>query len=303
LSHPVTLPENKGVRDRLTQLVKNGLHRTAATNIIFVCGGDQDHHLRPRFIEYMLNEMPAYRPFRPEAAQSDYFEQDHEDTLNLSQFEELVSDLSLGIVLFAESPGSYAETGLFSALQHARKKTLVVLNAEHQGAGSFLAFGPVAVIAHSSRLGAAIQMDYANPQFELIKLRVEDRLKVANSRRAIGDKEFSDLDSIELMALIWFYVDILRACSFDDLMFVFNSAFKAHASEQRIKQILSVMVGAGMIEREGPLALVRVCDHSVSLTAPSAAYKARQDELALEITDLIETCPDANYIEAMAHAD
>ena len=202
MSHPVIEPKNKRVRDRLNELVRGGLHRTASTNIIFVCGGDEETHLRPKFIEYMQAKMPGYRPFRPEAAQKDYFEQDHEDTLNLSQFEELVSDLSLGIVLFAESPGSYAETGLFSALENARRKTLVILDADRQGKGSFLTFGPVAVIASKSRLGAAIQLDYKNPKFAQIKERIEDRIPLPSSHRSIGNKDFIDLDPLELLALV-----------------------------------------------------------------------------------------------------
>lgn len=187
MPHPITYGENKAIRDRMLVLLRQGLHRTSATNIIFVCGGDQENHLRPKFVDYMKAELPEYLPFRPEAAQEDYFEQNHDQTLNLSQFEELISELSLGIVLFAESPGSYAETGLFSALDNARRKTLVVLDGIHQGRGSFLAFGPVATIASKSRLGAAIQMDFNNPDFDLVKDRIKDRIKVPNSRRAIGD--------------------------------------------------------------------------------------------------------------------
>lgn len=303
MSHPVTEPKNKRVRDRLNELVRGGLHRTASTNIIFVCGGDEENHLRPKFIEYMQAEMPGYRPFRPEAAQKDYFEQDHEDTLNLSNFEELVSDLSLGIILFAESPGSYAETGLFSALENARRKTLVILDADRQGKGSFLTFGPVAVIASKSRLGAAIQLDYANPKFLQIKERIEDRIPLPSSHRSIGNKEFKDLDPLELLALVWFYINIMKACSFDDLAFCFDSAFSARANKRRIREILSVLVGVGLVVRDGPLGLVRISDRSIELAEPSKTYEARLTELVLEITNLLEECPNVNYLEAAARAD
>lgn len=302
MSHPVTEPKNKRVRDRLSDLVLNGLHRTAATNIIFVCGGDDAHHLRPKFIEYMKSDMPAYRPFRPEAAQIDFFEQDHEGKLNLSLFEELVSDLSLGIVLFAESPGSYAETGLFSALENARKKTLVVLNSELQGKGSFLTFGPVEVINNKSRLGTAIQLDYAAPKFRLIRDRIEDRIPIPNSYRAIGTKGFQNLSSMEIMALVWFYVHILGACSFEDLIFFFDSSFKAHAKEQRIKEVISVLVGAGILRRDGPLGLLIASDKTSKLAEPNRSYQAKLTELSLEIANLLEECCNPNYVEAAAHA-
>lgn len=303
MSHPVTEPQNKRVRDRLNELVHSGLHRTASTNIIFVCGGDEAQHLRPKFIEFMRTDMRGYRPFRPEAAQKDYFEQDHEDTLNLSNFEELVSSLSLGIVLFAESPGSYAETGLFSALENARRKTLVILDADRQGRGSFLTFGPVAVIASKSRLGAAIQLDYQNPKFLQIKERIEDRIPLPSSYRAIGAKEFIELEPLELLSLVWFYVDLLKACSFEDIVFCFDSAFSARANKQKIRESLSVLVGVGLVVRDGPLGLVRISDRSIELAEPSKAFQGKLTELILEITNLLEECPDVNYIEAAARAD
>jgi len=303
MPHPFTTPKAKGLRERVGTFVQTGLHRTVATNIIFVCGGNDPTHLRPRFIQYMATEMPLYRPFMPEAAQADYFEQEHTETLNLSAFEELVSDLSLGIVLFAESPGSYAETGLFSALDNARKKTLVVMNAEFQGPGSFLSFGPVAVISSKSRLGAALQMDYQNPNFLQIKQRIENRLSVSATYRAIGEKEFSNLSPTEIMALIWFYVDLLRACSLDDLVFCFNSAFNGHAGSERIRQILSVLVGANLLKREGPIGLVRIADANIKLTEASQTRLKQFQGLQLEITDLIESSCDTNYTEAMSHAD
>lgn len=301
MTHPITSGENKAIRDRMLKLMRKGLHRTAATNIIFVCGGDKEHHLRPKFIDYMAVELPEYLPFRPEAAQSDYFEQDHEDTLNLSQFEELISDLSLGIVLFAESPGSFAETGLFSALENARRKTLVVLDQVHQGYGSFLAFGPVATITAKSRLGAAIQMDFEHPNFGLIRDRIKDRIPVPSTRKAIGEKSFSDLDPQEIMAFIWFIVNTLRACSFEDVMFIMDGLFGAHASESRVRQILSVMVGARLLVREGPINLIRIQTTDIILVEPSKSYEAKARELAIEVIDIIEEAGDPNYLEAMAH--
>lgn len=302
MPHPFTNPESKGLRDRVSALVQNGLHRTAATNIIFVCGGDGEKHLRPKFIEYMAVEMLSYRPFRPEAAQEDFFEQDQENNLNLSVFEELVSNLSLGIVLFAESPGSYAETGLFSALDNARRKTLVIMDADLQGPGSFLAFGPVAVISNKSRLGAALQLSYEKPNFDLIKQRIESRLPVRGSFRAIGSKDFSELLPIEIMALTWFYVDLLRVCSIEDLVYCFNSAFNGHAGIEKIKEILSVLVGAGLVVRDGPIGLVRLSDDATRLVEPSAAYVKRLQTLHIEIADIIERGCDANYQEVLANA-
>lgn len=105
------------------------------------------------------------------------------------------------------------------------------------------------------------------------------------------------------MALVWFYVHILGACSLEDLLFVFNSSFKAHASEQKIKEVISVLVGAEILKRDGPLGLVRVADRAIKLAEPSKSYQAKLTELALELTNLMDECCNPNYVEAAAHAN
>jgi hypothetical protein len=177
------------------------------------------------------------------------------------------------------------------------------MNADFQGPSSFLSFGPVAVISRKSRLGAALQLDYQNPNFNHIKQRIEDRLPVTSTFRAIGASDFSDLSPIEIMALIWFYIDFLRACSLEDLIFCFDSAFNGHAGPKRIREILSVLVGTGLVVRQGPVGLVRIADPLVKLAEPSQTRRKQFQGLQLEMTNLLESDCDTNYLEAMAHAD
>lgn len=146
-------------------------------------------------------------------------------------------------------------------------------------------------------------MDYKNPRFDIIKQRIEDRIAIGSNYRAIGKKDFPELSPIEVMSLVWFYINLLKACSFEDLVFVFNSAFKGHANEKRIREVLSVLVGAGIVERDGPLGLARIADKTIILTKPSKSYNNKLIELSLEITNMIEDCCNANYVEAAAHAD
>lgn len=177
----------------------------------------------------------------------------------------------------------------------------MILDEVHQGPGSFLAFGPVATITGKSRLGAAIQVNVENPNFNLIRDRIKDRIPVPSTRKAIGEKGFADLEPQEIMALIWFIVSTLKACSFDDVSFLMNGLFDAHASDARIKQILSVMVGAGLLMREGPISLIRIARNDIVLVEPSKAYETKAAELALEIIDILEESGDANYLEVTAH--
>jgi hypothetical protein len=301
MGHPFANSNSKKFRERVTQFVQTGLHRTTATNILFICGGSEADHLRPRFIEYMEAELRDYIPFKPEAAQEDYFANDQGGALNLSDFEELISDLSLGVVLFAESPGSFAELGLFSALENVRKKTLVILDANHQGPGSFLAMGPAATIAKNSRLGMSLQMAFDNPNFGQVRDRVTTQLKIPGSYRSIGSKDYSKLTALEVFSLVWFYVDFLQAASLEDIVYCMNSAFGAHASAEQIRQIVSVLVGANFLRRVNPLGLLKVVDGTPKLTEPLKTRKTIFEDLNVEMLALIDACEDENYIEAFAN--
>lgn len=302
MGHPFADKNLKKFRERVTNFVHSGLHRTTATNIIFVCGGSSPAHLRPQFIDYMAAALPEYIPFKPEAAQEDYFANDQGGALNLSEFEELISDLSLGIVLFAESPGSYAELGLFSALENVRKKTLVVLDANHQGAGSFLSMGPAATISKFSRLGMAIQMAFDNANFDQIRDRVSTQLRIPGSYRSIGDKDYSQLTTLEVFSLVWFYVDFLQVASLEDIIFCMNSAFGAHASPEQIRQIVSVLVGANLLARIEPLGLLKVVPEGPKLTESLKTRSRILEDLNIEMLALIDACEDENYSEAFANA-
>lgn len=301
MGHPFANANSKKFRERVSQFVQTGLHRTTATNILFICGGSTADHLRPKFIEYMAGDLNQYIPFKPEAAQEDYFANDQGGALNLSDFEELISDLSLGIVLFAESPGSYAELGLFSALDNVRKKTLVILDANHQGPGSFLSMGPAATIAKHSRLGGPIQMAFDNPNFHQVRDRVNTQLTIPGSYRSIGSKDFSKLSRLEIFSLVWFYVDFLQIASFDDIVFCMNSAFGAHASSEQIRQIISVLVGANLLMRVEPLGLLRVVDAGPKLTEPLKSQRRVFEDMNVEMLALIDACDDENYLEAFAN--
>lgn len=301
MGHPFANSDSKKFRERVAEFVQTGLHRTTATNILFICGGSEPSHLRPRFIEYMRAELKDYIPFKPEIAQDDYFANDQGGRLNLSDFEELISDLALGIVLFAESPGSYAELGLFSALENVRKKTLVILDANKQGPGSFLSMGPAATISRHSRFGDPLQMPFDNPNFGQVRDSIYTKLTIPGSYRSIGAKDYSKLTTLEVFSLIWFYVDFLQVASLDDIVFCMDSAFGAHTSNEQIRQVISVLVGANLLRRIEPLGLVRVVDNTPKLAESLKTKRRVLEDMNVEMLALIDACEDEYYLEAFAN--
>ena len=73
-----------------------------------------------------------------------------------------MAEVSHAILLFPESVGSYAETGLFSAYQDIRSKVLVAQPREFQTSRSFLADGPIHAILQDTIFGRVISFDSKN---------------------------------------------------------------------------------------------------------------------------------------------
>jgi hypothetical protein len=70
--------------------------------------------------------------------------------LNALKMEEIVAALSDAVVIFVESPGTFAELGAFSMVPDLRSKMLVVLESRFEFAESFINTGPVRLIVDAS---------------------------------------------------------------------------------------------------------------------------------------------------------
>ncbi len=118
----------------MVQLLCNGYSVDRGGSIVFVCGGNEPHHMRPTFKEYCKDNCPDINIFFPEFAMRDYF---------------------------TES----AVKGYFSAVNKLAKKTLLVLNSEYQASDSFISMGPVRAFNQKSDFRDAMYISYKTPHF------------------------------------------------------------------------------------------------------------------------------------------
>ncbi|KAB7739266.1 hypothetical protein F2P47_12555 [Parvibaculum sedimenti] len=179
MSHPFTQTSSKELLKRVAQQFTNGntfVQRNS--HIVFVCGGSAAKDMRPRFLSYATEELPHLRTFLAEVAQKDYITHPEPAFHNIAEFEDIIGEVSDCVVLFPESPGSYAELGYFAKNEELRKKLLVVNRTDLQGQDSFIALGPIELIDRHSNFRPAIQLQYKKkPQFHLIKERIEKRIE------------------------------------------------------------------------------------------------------------------------------
>lgn len=269
MEHPIRLAESKSLRIKVLHLIQNGFGIPRASNIVFVCGGNEPEKLRPQFIEYCTSNNHPFVLFQPEFAMSNLFSHAGADPFNIAEFETIVGDLSLAIVVFPEAPGSFAETGYFSAIDILASKTILVMDADRQKQDSFLSIGPAKLIGEKSFFHPIIQGNYLNPDFSIILNRIATRHKDLKLRHLEVTK-FSLLSNYELLQLIYIIVDMLGEVTIEDITFVLNGLFKGRAIKKRIWLITSVLAGAGF--------LVDVGDYGQMTVPPGRSLGAKPRE-------------------------
>ena len=109
----------------MVHFLQNGYNIARQSNIVFVCGGTKPASMRKQFQVQFPKILPNFEFFEPEFAMKSYFTLDDTEPFDISDFEEIVGQLSHSIVLFPEAPGSFAEVGYFSMAPELARKTVL----------------------------------------------------------------------------------------------------------------------------------------------------------------------------------
>lgn len=251
MDHPLRSEKNKILRGRVVDFLKNDFSIMRDSNIIFVCGGSESDQMRSQFEQEFQNLLPKHEFFKPEFAMVNYFGLGDSEPFDIVDFERLVGDLSLAIVLFPEAAGSYAELGYFSGQTKLARKIVLVLDIKYQKFDSFISLGPASKIANTSKFRPTIQMDYKNPDFSLVSTRILERAAPKKTMRKFEPAKFSELSAFELFALIHKLVAILIAATPDDIVFFLRSMFEGRVTSSKIKKVISILVGSGRLREVG----------------------------------------------------
>lgn len=290
MDHPLRDDAHKALRQRVIQHLKNGCAVKRAGNLVFVCGGNDPAHMRPRFTAFCSANHPDLELFQPEYAMKDYFAAPGGSPFDLGTFERLVAELSHVIVLFPEAAGSFAEAGYFAQDDRFRSKTLLALDLHWQGSDSFISMGPARQFNEKSNFSGTMQIPYAAPDFDQIVQRLK-RYGFERHRKELTLGTFSELTPYDLFCLLQKVVDLIGIATIEDILAILRGVFSGVIKPKRVKEMVSVLVGATYLESVGGFGHYRLAAGRPDLMPPRDSLKTVENQIRLDLAAFYPTCP------------
>ena len=215
--------------------------------LTFICGGNNDDALRHQFLERVTGPPRRILPVLAERA---YPHQLIER--NLQSFEEFLANTADCVLIFVESPGSFAETGLFAGTDEVIKKTFVINTREESGKKSFLNLGPIKLIRKASQYDAVV--DIANNVVTAVdaNLIVEGILSTypqyQTARVFHPLIKFTDHELRLRLACVHMAVTLMWAGSASLVTSVLRKHFRA-VNEEEVERFLALLTSIGLLQR------------------------------------------------------
>ena len=171
--------------------------------------------LRRQYIDWCIDNEPGIVCIRAETAITDLMGATRSRGRNddLAQVETVIAGVCDCVLLFAESPGSLAELGMFCMNDSIAKKTFVVLLEQHQG-GSFINRGPVARIA---RQGGFVPAVMGVDRFGVFRALSQRITADPPHNISLGAEGWGDFSLRQKFCLIDSIVDVCGVVATDDL--------------------------------------------------------------------------------------
>jgi hypothetical protein len=246
-------------REKLKNYFSRGnLFFSRDTHLCFACGSAEEKNLetgnpslRSLFIKHVLERKDdKIVCVRAETAATELLRQIDERGKNISEFERVIAETVNSVLIFPESPGSFAELGYFSAHEKIARKTLVAVLHEHQS-NSFINLGPIHAISKLS-VFSPIPYVLVTPLNEQMPKIVEKLLGESQIKRAYRERfELQTWKAYDLrnnLAILDEIIDLVGAITEADLKQVITESFGAYdISTTRLQ--LAILVASGRIVR------------------------------------------------------
>jgi hypothetical protein len=255
MSHPFTHPAGGALLERVASLYQSpGILSSKDRHIIFVCGGrasgpGANKTMRGRFIKYATSHLRSFRIFLAEAAYKDFVSKTGLDFFNVAQFETLIAQASDCLVLFPESPGSFAEAGFFAHADEIRKKILLVSDSGKQSTDSFINIGPIDLINSHSKFKPALQIPYSSrtSHFQHVRQRIQKRIST-QLRATFSFDDGTQLSFSNKIYLVYDFVSLFKAIRIEDLEEALKICFPS-TDFSALRQILSILIAGAYLTR------------------------------------------------------
>jgi hypothetical protein len=227
--------------------------------VLFLCGGPvsaKSKTMRRAFLAWSKVHFPNFIVVLAEDAYRHTKIYDPPETLNLSEFENLIGSIANCILLFPESEGSFAELGFFSGAE-IRRKVLVANNAAFQTKESFINLGPVRTIDADSFMSPTVIVAKRHGRFDFgpVGERLE-RLTARTRPVAFEYRAYNQLDYLEKFLITLEMINIFQLVTLESLEDCIRAIFDK-ANPKDLKPILSVLAGAQFILNTDQFFLLR----------------------------------------------
>ncbi len=219
--------------------------------LTFICGGNNHNGvpaLRLQFLAHLARSTP---PILPVLAEKAFPHQLIER--NLQRFEEFLASAADCVLIFVESPGSFAETGLFAALPKVIRKTFVVNTRGESRENSFLTLGPIKLIRKESLFDSVFYLEgqVLTPRDAqgIIDTILRTLPKFENTLVFHPPDKFTELELRLQLACVHMTVTLLWAASASLVTLVLREYFGAVDTE-RIETFLSLLKSIDALGRQ-----------------------------------------------------
>ena len=249
---------------------RGDLHFSTEVHLCFVCGAadapdGSSPFLRRQFLDWISVNEPRIVCVQAENAVTDLLRQvdERRASKNLAVIEETIAATVDSLLLFPESPGSFAELGLFSSNDAISQKMLVAVQHRYQG-DSFIILGPIKRINANSSftpLPIVISEDI-DGSFSQIKTRLLGEEQRARSyAKRFSHDEWKSYTRKEQLAIIDKVCDLAGIITEDDLFDVINKAFGKYEKSE-IRLLVALLTTMGRVERTQMGDIVRIFKES-----------------------------------------
>lgn len=228
------------------------------THLCFVCGaagdtlpGSADPSLRSIFIDHVKRMANGkIQCVRAETAATELLRQIEERGTNISLFEKTIAETVDSVLIFPESPGSFAELGFFSGQESIAKKTLVAVKTQYQ-TGSFITLGPVHLISRVSAFSPMPIVLGDDPQAQMgviVDRLLGESVRKRPYRHRFERGAWKDFKSRYQLAVLDEIIDLAGALTEPDLLNLVSEIFGSY-DVSTIRLQLALLVATDRVKR------------------------------------------------------
>lgn len=197
------------------------------------------------FINWMLAKGHPVSPLLRHPEQFDDWDK-YEGYSNLIDFESDAGNLAQAIVLFSESPGSFAELGAFCMNDVLSERLFVVIDKLHYGDTSFIANGPVKKIEqlHENSICVVDSIDPSKIELVLEEVAVALEEKINATHKTQAFEPSRDRDQFLLVADL---VELFSALTITELHQLIR-LMGVDITQRRLVSITNQLKRFGLVE-------------------------------------------------------